>query len=143
MAEFRVLSVVHTVLIKDQEIVLLRRCNTGHDDGCYGLPAGRLDGGEQLHEAAAREVYEECGITVQHQDLKRLGVMHIKTNDGGRIDFFFTAERWSGELLNAEPDKCDDIGWFSLDKLPEKLIPFVKQAVGKLRDDFWFSSHGW
>ncbi|MNI73101.1 hypothetical protein D3C73_1290800 [compost metagenome] len=51
MSVFRLLSVVHTILIREQQILLLKRCNTGHDDGLYGLPLGRLEGGEQLHEA--------------------------------------------------------------------------------------------
>ncbi|KWX79348.1 NUDIX hydrolase [Paenibacillus riograndensis] len=143
MPEFRLLSVVHTALLSDQQILLLRRCNTGHDDGFYGLPSGRLDGGEQLDEAAARELQEECGAAVHLKDLKMLGVMHIKTTDDERVDFFFTANRWQGEIVNAEPDKCDDLRWFPINHLPGNMIPFVKQALEHYREGVWFSSHGW
>lgn len=135
MPEFRLLSVVHTVLISDQQILLLRRCNTGHDDGFYGLPSGRLDGGEQLDEAAARELQEECGAAVHLKDLKMLGVMHIKTTDDERVDFFFTANRWQGEIVNAEPDKCDDLRWFPIDphrSASREHDPFCEAGFGTL-----------
>lgn len=54
MEPFRLMSVVHVFLIRDGQILLLRRANTGHHDGDYGLPAGKLDGGEELHSAAIR-----------------------------------------------------------------------------------------
>ncbi|KHL97572.1 NUDIX hydrolase [Paenibacillus sp. IHB B 3415] len=143
MEPFRLLSVVHVFLIKDGQILLLRRLNTGHHDGDYGLPAGKLDGGEELFSAAIREVREECGAVIAPSDLEMLGAMHIRISGNERIDFFFRAEHWSGEISNTEPDKCDDLRWFPLDDLPENVIPFVQEAWSKFRDGIWFASHGW
>ncbi|MNJ03123.1 hypothetical protein D3C73_1633260 [compost metagenome] len=73
-----------------------------------------------------------------------LGVMHIKTPSGGeRIDFFFQAKAWAGEPVNKEPDKCDDLRWFDLEKLPEDLLPFVSEAMDTYNRGEWFLSYGW
>jgi 8-oxo-dGTP diphosphatase len=139
---FRLVVVVHVLLIKDNQLLLMRRCNTGREDGKYGPPGGCLDGGEELQTAAIREMKEECGVDIVPEDLTMVGVMHI--NDGNeRIHFFFLAERWSGEISNAEPHKCDDIRWFPMDNLPVDLIPFIGQALDQYRQGIWFSGYGW
>jgi 8-oxo-dGTP diphosphatase len=142
MGNLRLVSVVHVFLIKDNQILLLRRFNTGHEDGNYGVPAGRLEGGEEVKSAAIREVKEECNIEINPDDLEIIGVMHINSNDE-RVDFFFVTDCWSGEIRNSEPHKCDDLSWFSIDNLPSNFIPFVKQALDNYKNRIWFSSHGW
>jgi ADP-ribose pyrophosphatase YjhB (NUDIX family) len=65
MGDFRFVSVVHVFMIKNDELLLMRRWNTGHEDGKYGVPSGRLEGGEEVRSAAVREVKEECGVDIQ------------------------------------------------------------------------------
>ena len=43
---FKLIVDVHLLLIKDGKIVLLKRANTGYEDGKYGLIAGHADGNE-------------------------------------------------------------------------------------------------
>ena len=143
MGEFRLLCVLHVFLIQDGKVLLLRRANTGHYDGYYGLPAGKLDGGEELHSAAIREAWEECGAIIAPSDLRMLGSMHIRNSGDERIDFFFRAGNWTGRIINAEPDKCDDMGWFPVDDLPGSVIPGVMAAWSKFREGIWFAAHGW
>jgi 8-oxo-dGTP diphosphatase len=42
---------------------------------------------------------------------------------------FFGAARWRGEIKNLEPDKCRDLEWFSLDELPEAMVPYARTAL--------------
>lgn len=42
MEPFRVMCVVHVFLIRNGEILLLRRKNTGHHDGSMDCPPGSL-----------------------------------------------------------------------------------------------------
>jgi ADP-ribose pyrophosphatase YjhB (NUDIX family) len=44
---------VFVVVRRGDDILLLRRANTGWNDGQWSLPAGGHDGGETLEQAAA------------------------------------------------------------------------------------------
>ena len=43
---FKLIPAVYLLLRRDEEVLLLRRANTGYQDGKYGLIAGHLDGDE-------------------------------------------------------------------------------------------------
>jgi len=133
---------VHLFLTRRNQILLLRRYNTGFEDGNYSVIAGHLDGNEEVKTAMIREAREEAGIEIQSEDLKIVGVMH-RMVDEERIDFFLTTLTWSGEIVNKEPDKCDELAWFDFDNLPPNMIPYVRQAFSNFRDEKWFDSFGW
>jgi len=139
---FELVVTVHLFLIRDGRILLLRRFNTGYEDGNYSVVAGHLDGDEEIMAAMIREAREEVGLSLSRDSLEVVGVMHRKSNDE-RIDFFLTASSWSGEIRNAEPDKCDHLDWFDLDALPGNTIPYVREALDNYREGRWFDSFGW
>jgi 8-oxo-dGTP pyrophosphatase MutT (NUDIX family) len=120
---------VQLFFFRDNQILLLRRFNTGFRDGEYTVPAGHIDGGEDIMVAAVREAKEEAGVEVAVNDLTFSTVMH-RIEDEERIDFFFLVHAWTGEAYNAEPEKCDDLQWFDLNRLPENTVPYVRQAIG-------------
>ena len=121
----------HILFIRaDKEILLIRRFNTGFADGLYGLPAGHVEPGELPVAAAVREAMEEVGVMISAGDLE---IAHV-TATPQRVSFFFHAHRWSGEPENREPDKCDDIGWFDLDALPNNIVPYIGVAIARIRN---------
>ena len=139
---FKLVSAVHLFLIRDGKILLSRRFNTGYEDGKYSVVAGHLNGGEEVKAAAALEAREEVGIEISQEDMQVVGVMHRKSNDE-RVDFFLTVTSWSGEIVNQEPDKCDQLAWFNVDDLPENMIPYVRRALDNYQRGIWFDSFGW
>lgn len=139
---FKLPSAVHLFLIRDSQVLLSRRFNTGYEDGKYSVIAGHLNGDEEIKAAMIREAREEAGIEISPLDLQVVGVMHRKSNDE-RIDFFVAATSWSGEITNREPDKCDQLAWFDMDGLPENVIPYVRKALNNYRKGNWFDSFGW
>ncbi len=133
----------YLILKQKNKILLTRRFNTGFEDGKYSMIAGHLDPNEPFSAAIIREAKEEAGIIVATKDLKVVHVMHRKSSDSERVDVFFIAEKWTGELTNKEPHKCDDFSWFNLDKLPENIIPYLKIVLHNIRKNIFYSEYGW
>lgn len=133
---------VHLLFFRENQVLLLRRFNTGYADGQYSVPAGHLDGGETLLAAAAREGLEETGVYIEGDDIAFSSVVHRK--DGGeRIDFFVQVLNWQGEPVNTEPEKCDELCWVDLDELPDNVIPYVRKAIQNHRLGIQFTEFGW
>lgn len=139
---FQFLCAVHLFLVRDQQVLLLRRWNTGYEDGNYSVVAGHLDGNEEIKDAMIREAREEAGIELTQKDLHVVGVMHRRASKE-RIDFFLLAEKWRGEVSNCEPAKCDELAWYPLNSLPGNVIPYVRRALDNYRTGQWFDSFGW
>ncbi len=137
------LATVNILLLKEDKILLIRRSNTGFFDGSYEAPAGHIDGGEPVRKAAAREAFEEVGLTIRPEDLKVVHVMHRYGEKAERIEFFLVAEKWEGEPQNNEPDKCDDVAWFPLNNLPENMVPKSKHALVQYLKGEVFSEYDW
>ncbi len=133
---------VHLFFFRENQILLLRRFNTGFRDGEYSIPAGHLDGGETVMDAAVREAQEEVGVKIEADDLVFSSVIH-RLEDDERVDFFVRVHKWQGEPFNAEPDKCDDLRWVEINKLPANTIPYVRQAIGNHLNAIQFDEYGW
>ncbi len=137
---FTLRAAVYLMLLRECQILLLRRFNTGWQDGNYSLIAGHLDGNETVVDTMIREAKEEAGISIESKDLQVVHIMHrmSKTNYE-YIDFFLTANKWTGEIKNLEPNKCDELKWFPLDSLPGNILPHVKQALDCYNKHITFS----
>ncbi|NCO05318.1 MAG: NUDIX domain-containing protein [Candidatus Magasanikbacteria bacterium] len=133
-----IIPAVYLMAIKEEKILLIRRYQTGYMDGSYSLPAGHVEQGEFATQALRREIKEEINIELQEQDLTCVHVVH-RIKDDERVDFHFIADKWSGEIINKEPHKCDDISWFPLNDLPQNIIPVVKQAIENYQKGIFFS----
>jgi len=141
-ARFRLVSAVHLFLLQGGKILLLRRYQTGYEDGEFSVVAGHLDGNETVFEAAMREALEEVGVALAAPDVRAVGVMHRRSTDE-RIDWFVVCERWDGEVRNNEPEKCDELCWADPEKLPPNVIPYIRRAIENYRAGRWFDSYGW
>lgn len=136
----------YLVLIKNNKILLLKRLNTGFEDGNYSVIAGHVEKGESFTQCVIREAKEEAGIILNPKDLRVAHVMHrdSKTNfDNERVDVFFTALKWKGIIENKEPDKCSDLSWFDIDNLPKNTVAYIKQVISDIRNNIFYSEDGW
>ena len=134
---------VHLFLIRGDEVLLLRRFNTGYEDGNYSVVAGHIDEGEDFVSAMRREAKEEAGIDIACQDLIPVQVMHRKNGNDERIDYFFVSEKWTGKIVNMEPEKCDELRWHKLNALPVNTIPYISSSIGHYWGNEVFTRFGW
>ncbi len=133
---------VHLFFLRGDQVLLLRRFNTGYRDGEYSLPAGHLDGGETVVAAAIREANEEIGVRILAQDVRFSSVMHRREDDE-RVDFFGEIRTWQGEPVNNEPHKCDELRWADINSLPQNTIPYIRQALKNHFNGIRFDEFGW
>lgn len=127
----KAITAVYLLLRKEDKILIARRYNTGYQDGNYQVPAGHIDTGELPTEAMIREAKEEIGITLVKDDLRFVHTSFRPKHDetGDRVDYFFEATRWEGEVVNAEPHKCDDLRWVKPTELPENTTLHVRTVI--------------
>jgi ADP-ribose pyrophosphatase YjhB (NUDIX family) len=119
-------KVAVAVVLGDQHGVLLgkRRIDPGRDR--WSFPAGYVNRGEVLEEAAVREVHEELGVQVR---LARLvGVYSERGNPVVLVVY-------AGELVDgqtqprADGHEVSEVRRFTLDALPELAFPHDRRVL--------------
>lgn len=91
--EKTVTYIVAVVIFNDDNEVLMMQEAKKSCAGKWYLPAGRIEMGEKITEAAAREVYEETGLNIRVTTL-----LAVETASGSWIRFVVTGEVLNGEL---------------------------------------------
>ena len=105
---------VGVAVVDEGRILLVRRGNEP-GLGLWAVPGGKVDRGERLVDAAAREVEEETGLTVEIGDLVWAGE-HI--SDHGHIVLIDFLGKVIGGVLVAGDD-ADQAEWVPLEKVRE------------------------
>lgn len=127
----------YLLLEKDGKLLLIRRHNTGYEDGNYSLIAGHVEEGESYGDTMVREAKEEAGIILRKEDLELVHACHRPNSN--YLDIYFRPKKCSGKLENKEPNKCDNFLWASWDSLPPNIIPHVRQSLLKIKNSEFYS----
>jgi 8-oxo-dGTP diphosphatase len=100
-------------------VLLIQRGNPPFA-GNWALPGGFVEQGEQVAEAAPRELAEETGLRVDAGALELLGVYDTPGRDprGWTVSVVYIA-RVPGESAVAGADDAGDARWFAVEELPE------------------------
>ena len=142
----KIVPASYLVLMKDNKVLLLRRFNTDYENGNYSMIAGHVERNETFTHCIIREAREEAGIIIKPENLQVVHAMNRNSRlaeNNERIDIFFEADKWEGEIENKEPGKCDDLSWFDLDNMPKNIIPDVKYAIECIKNKIFYSEFGW
>jgi len=101
--------------------LLLMLRSTAHEPGTWCPPGGHLEMGESFLDVCKREVMEEVGLELE--DVEFLGaVNNIFSPEKHYVNIDFVAKGVSGTPKICEPDKCAEMGWYPLNKLPQPLM---------------------
>lgn len=124
------------VIVHDRDtdrIALLRRGpKAKFGRGSWDLPVGKSDPGEPATVTAVRELAEETGLVVAPESLRLAQVAHGAWGveaPNGYVGLIFVTHEWSGDLVNAEPEKHDRLDWFDVSALPEPFVPVAKSVL--------------
>lgn len=121
------IGVVILLLDETKQKLLLGKRKNAYKSGYYGLPGGRIEIEEPFEQAVKRELKEETNLKVIN--LYYLGVVRELQKTYNFLHFVFLCESYSGNIMNAEPEKCEGWEWISIDKLPVKMLAGHKAAI--------------
>ena len=118
-------------VVNNQEYVLLmKRKNTGYNDGEYELPGGHLEADEDLFDAMIREAKEELLIDLKRDDIKLIHLLHHY--NGERLNFIFETDGTNLNPQIGEEEKCEKLEWFKINELPNETTDKVKQIINNI-----------
>jgi 8-oxo-dGTP diphosphatase len=111
-----------------EELFLTKRGKKARNErGCWEIPGGGVEFGEKLIDAIKREVMEEYGVEIKILEQFPAADHIIPDEKQHWVPTTFLAKIKDGQTPKImEPDKCDAIGWFALDKLPAPLSIITK-----------------
>jgi hypothetical protein len=75
--------------------------------------------------------------------LRRANTGFADPDNQSRIGVFFSATRWTGEPVNAEPGKCGEIGRHHLSDLPADIVTYIRTGLEAHAGGTAFSLDGW
>lgn len=110
--------VVDALLIRDRQILLVKRAAHLRAGGQWAIPGGFVEQDETTLEAMMREVLEETGYTCEVQELLTvLDKPDRRGDDRQNVSFVFLA---APIAQIQEPDaESSELQWFNLDALPD------------------------
>jgi ADP-ribose pyrophosphatase YjhB (NUDIX family) len=117
-------------IVRNGLLLLVKRL-TPPEVGSWSLPGGKVEFGERLADAIAREIREEIGVEIAAE--RPLVVVETPNVDGQHwIAPVYLARLIAGEPHNCEPTKHADVAWFPLDRPPAPLSAAARDAFAAL-----------
>lgn len=115
---------VAVILRRDDRAVLMGQRKGAHGAGTWSFPGGHLEWGENINEAASRELLEETGIEIEPKAFRKLTFTNdlFKRERCHYITLYVEAD-WDGEVQPEvkEPDKCGEWRW-TTEAPPKKAL---------------------
>lgn len=123
--------------VEGVEVLLVHARGATFRRPLFGIPKGLVEEGENLEEAAKREVREETGLEV---DIRAsLGRIRQKS---GKVVYAYWAKvadeslsRIDGKGRCATPDEENDVcRFYPVERAPELMIPAQVELLARLRE---------
>lgn len=135
---------------RDKILTVLERNGPLKGTGVYKMPTGLSDPGEDVVDAAVREVKEETGIDCVPEGVIAIRQMHGAT--AGKSDLFFVVgcRVSGGEEIAVQQSELEDAKWMPLDeyaaigfmrsrplyaKIVDRCVAWARGEVGVMRGE--------
>ena len=112
--------------------------NARDEHGNWDFGGGGLEFNESVEECLVKEIKEEFGVEPINYSF--LGYLDMFRKFEGKdthwlsLEFLVLVDR--SKVINGEPHKFDEIGWFRLDNLPTPLHSAPPMILAKFKDKF-------
>lgn len=109
------------IINREGKFFLAKRGNDCRNEiGKWDFPGGSIEFGERVEDGIVREIKEEHDFDIEVMELLEVCNHIIPEEKQHWVSPTFLCRVKNGEPKICEPDKCDEIGWFSLGEI-EKL----------------------
>jgi len=108
---------VSALIIMDDRVLLVKR-GSAPSGGLWSLPGGRIEPGETMKEALAREVMEETSLQIEVDDLA--GAYDVISREGDEIAYHYVIITFRARVVDGElmaGSDASDARWISESEL--------------------------
>ena len=130
----------------DVDVLMVHNLARGQKPSAWGLPGGRARKGENLQVAAARELFEEAGVKVSPEELKKIS-SSFSGGSGTHQNVLFGIVIYDpamGEITSSnDPDATvDNVKWVPSTELFEEYSSIRNEAIRRpLHENDYYPSH--
>ncbi|WP_373083932.1 8-oxo-dGTP diphosphatase MutT [Zhongshania sp.] len=108
------------------DILIARRANDAHQGGLWEFPGGKVEAGEGVCDALARELHEELGIHIELASCRSLIEINHDYGDKRVCLDVWLVSRFSGEAIGREGQP---LRWVSPQALSDYVFPAANVAI--------------
>lgn len=118
---------VAVIIAQGDRVLLGKRGLHGREPGKWSFPAGFVERGERVEDAARRETWEETGLRVEIGEL-----VGLYSEVGDPVVLAVYAARVKDGIARAADD-LSELGWYPISALPELAFPRDRQILDAWR----------
>ncbi|PDZ10536.1 DNA mismatch repair protein MutT [Bacillus pseudomycoides] len=120
---------VGAFLLNEQGELLLVRRKKAPEQAHWSLPGGKVEWMETAEDTVVREIQEEVGLEIELTSLLCVTNHILPEEEAHWVYPTYIAKVTNGIAENLEQHAISEVGWFSLDSLPEPLTLTLQNAL--------------
>lgn len=131
-------------IFNKDKVLLYKASNKKEWEGKYDTVGGHIEKGENILDAANREIQEETGLVLKNTKLK--GIVHVSGFYGKEIMLFVTTSSTPNEkVISSDEGKLE---WIELKKIDEidtfeDLKPIIKKVLSLQNNEMFIGTSKW
>jgi 8-oxo-dGTP diphosphatase len=127
-----------------QVLLTKRRADRTDWASLWGVPAGRLQEGEEVEEALVRELAEEAGLLAREFEFVETVYAEEPTSGNRYVHNLYLVNKWEGEAENRAPDEHETIAWVGAVEVASlPMPPHLRDVLCVLLEERGAAGRSW